>query len=94
MFSLIDYVGGIIAKHERDERYGNGIGPYCTGGEDSDSEDGFDTPLVDCAYTRGSLRLLTTILNLKLMLGMCLKIFIQERKFCVIMVTNINFMGI
>ena len=37
----------------REERYGDGTGPYCIGGEDSDEENGFDTPLVDCAYTRG-----------------------------------------
>ena len=50
---IIDYVGEIIAEHEREERYGNGTGPYCIEGEDSDSDDGFDTPLVDCALTRG-----------------------------------------
>ena len=49
----MDYVGEIIAEHEREERYGDGTEPYCIGGEDSDSDDGFDTPLVDCAYTRG-----------------------------------------
>ena len=30
---IIDYVGEIIAEHEREERYGNGTGPYCIGGE-------------------------------------------------------------
>jgi len=50
---IVDYVGEIIAEHEREERYGDGTGPYCIEGEDSDSEDGFDTPLVDCAFTRG-----------------------------------------
>ena len=69
---IIDNVGETIAKHEREERYGDGTGPYCIGGEDGDSEDGFDAPLVDCAYTSGLLHLLTTNLNLKLMLGMCL----------------------
>ena len=49
----MDYVGEIIAEHEREERYGNGTGPYCIGGEDSDSDDGFDTPLVGCAFTSG-----------------------------------------
>ena len=50
---IIDYVGEIIPEHVREERYGDGTGPYCIGGEDSDEENGFDTPLVDCAYTRG-----------------------------------------
>ena len=50
---IVDYAGEIIAEHEREERYGHGTGPYCIGGEDSDSDDGFDTPLVDCAFTRG-----------------------------------------
>ena len=65
-------MGEIIAEHEKEERYGKGTGPYCLGGEDSDSDDGLDTPLVDCALTRGWVHLLTTNLNLKLMLGMCL----------------------
>ena len=39
---IIDYVGEIIAEHEREERYGDSTGPYCNGGEDSDSDDGFD----------------------------------------------------
>ena len=46
-------MGEAIAEHEREQRHGNGIGPYCIGGEDIDSDDGFDTPLVDCACTRG-----------------------------------------
>ena len=46
-------MGEQLAEHEREERYGDGTGPYCIGGEDSDSEDGFDTPLIDCAFTRG-----------------------------------------
>ena len=50
---IIDYVGEQLAEHEREERYGDGTGPYCIGGEDSDSEDGYDTPLIDCAFTRG-----------------------------------------
>ena len=50
---IIDYVGEIIAEHEREQRYGDGTGPYCIGGEDSDEEKGFDTPLIDCAYTGG-----------------------------------------
>ena len=33
--------------------YGNTTAPYCIGGEGSNSQDGFDTPLVDCACTRG-----------------------------------------
>ena len=37
--------GEIIAEHEREQRYGDGTG--------SDLDDGFDTPLVNCAYTRG-----------------------------------------
>ena len=38
---MVDYVGEIVT------------GPCCIGGEESDSEDRFDTPLVDCAFTRG-----------------------------------------
>ena len=50
---MIDNVGETIAEHEREHRHGNGTGPYCIGGEDSFPDDGFGTPLVDCAYTRG-----------------------------------------
>ena len=50
---IIDYVVEQLAEHEREERYGDGTGPCCIGGKDSDSEDGYDTPLIDCAFTRG-----------------------------------------
>ena len=50
---ITDYVGEQLIQHEREERYGDGTGPYCIGGEDSDSEDGYNTPLIDCAFTIG-----------------------------------------
>ena len=37
----------------REERYGDGTGPYCIERKDSDEENGFDKPLIDWAYTRG-----------------------------------------
>lgn len=51
---IIGYVGEIITERERNDRYGDGTGPYCIGGEGNDKdEDPLDTPMIDCALTRG-----------------------------------------
>ena len=97
--------GEAIAEHEREQRHGNGIGRYCIGGEDIDSDDGL-TPLWWIVLVQEEWQhLLTPNLSLKLMLGICLmrremstllqqlKIFIQENNFFVIMVTHISFRG-
>ena len=67
---IIHYVGKSL--HERENRYGDGTHPSCIEGENSDSKVGFDTALVDCAYT-------TTNLSLKLMLG----IFLMKTESCI-----------
>ena len=48
---IIHFVGKLL--HERENRYEDGTHPYCIEGENSDSEVGFDTVLVNWTYTRG-----------------------------------------
>ena len=104
---IVDYVGEIIAEFMRGKK-GMGMVQDHTALEEKTVIQMTDlTHLWWIVLLQEEwLHLLTTSLNLKLMLGMCLmrtemyiqlqqlKIFTQEKKFFVIMGTSINFMGI
>ena len=50
--NIVQYDGEIINEFEREDRYGDGTGPYAIGGSIHDEFEDIDTPIIDSAFYR------------------------------------------